>query len=198
MRKLNGLKDTKKGRCYVFGNAPSLMELNLDCYMGLEAFWCNKAFNIPNFDPYYYIVSDPNSLKDYKEIAEKIRAPMKFFRKDAASLINAPDDFYFKRRKEGFMHDGDFGVKKNTLARGHTVVLDAIQIADYMGYDEIMVGGVDLTNGYVWDTQDHTTDLLVDLIIKSFKVAKANLEKRGKKLKKITTSPNLPLDLYHE
>ena len=212
---ITDLKDTKVGQtAFILGTAPSLKELDLQYFMDKETFWVNKAYLCAadaciEFKPKYYVISDPNEFRTRKEDILNVDAEYKFFRSDVLAQFNNVDPkadksdiISFKKIREPFMHQGHFQTDmKRGAYRGYTVVLDALQIAYHMGFSTVLVGGVDLD--YMQEVGPYSFSkngkepprvfMPIERVRKGFRYAKEVFDKNGRKLYKITTSPNLPL-----
>lgn len=203
------LKDSCAGKtAYVLGNAASLNELNLSRLMSEDAFWCNRAFEMEKrgitFSPKYYMFADLLGFKNFSEKIMGVKAGTKFFRNDV--YAHAEQDWLAELKEQQVvqfisvddpgMHEGFFSMDAAYRTYcGRTVVLDAIQIAAYMGYSKILVGGVDLdySQPYFFGTSINGR-MPENEAIEAFRFAHQTLEKHGIELKKITHSPQLPLE----
>lgn len=203
------LKDSCKGKtAYVLGNAASLNELDLVRLMDEDAFWCNRAFEIEKlgvpFSPKYYMFADVLGFKNFGNKVMAVKAGIKFFRHDV--YTEAMREWEAELQQQGViafnsvadpgMHEGFFSSDAASRTYcGRTVVLDAIQIAAYLGYSRILVGGVDIdySQPYFFGTSINGRMPEEEAIL-AFEVARKTLETHGVELKKITNSPRLPLE----
>lgn len=205
------LKDSKLGQAaYVLGAGPSLNELDISSLLGRESFWCNRAYELERlapglrFIPKYYLVSDPLIFEKYAEGIMAVQATTKLFRGDVYRLasLKYPGEVErqgiipFQMKNSPCMDEGYFSDDPSLfIYRGYTVVLDAIQLAFYMGYERVYVGGVDLDYSQPYFFGETIQGNMPTQRARSaFMVAKQHFEKNGRVLAKITHSPNLPLD----
>lgn len=214
--KIRALKDTKQGKtAYVLGNAPSLNELNLSALLQVDSFWCNRAFEIEkegiNFLPKYYFLSDRMGFQKFGNRVMAITSGMKFFREEAAILARQrfPEEYMDQNiisygdipSSLMFEGTGNFSTDPSIEVNpSFTVILDAVQFAFYMGFEQVYVGGVDLDYSgkpYFFDeniSDAAPRDAWTENMKKSFIVAKQHFERHDRILAKITKSPKLPLD----
>ncbi|EXU80417.1 hypothetical protein AX13_17495 [Comamonas aquatica DA1877] len=227
--RLRSLGNSKQGQtAYILGNGPSLDELDLPWLMQQDAFWCNAAFKLQErgieFRPRYYILSDGWAFQTWRSdilgidartmllpqpVLEEIQksAPDSAAAQSALPyrIIDNVDDplaaFMFMDRKN-FSIDPTQGVHP-----GGSVVLIAIQMAFYMGFSRVLVGGVDLDYtgarssfyaGQLDAQQLSTMNERTDRIRQSFLTARWHFEQHGRMLGKITPSPHLPLSFINE
>lgn len=216
--RIQSLRNSKSGQtAYILGNGPSLQDLDIDRLMMQESFWFNRAFDLENqgflFRPKYYFLRDIIGLQTWLDQVIGIQADMKFFSKESYNLIEksmpeeltrqnimslevsqAPGVCMFDN-EENFSYDPSLMVYS-----GYTVVLDAIQLAFYMGFSRVLVGGVDLDyskpyfHGGKHDRKPDDVNWIAEYMRKSFRVANRHFERHGRLLAKITTSPHLPLE----
>lgn len=203
------LKNSCKGKtAYILGNAASLNELDLVKMINEESFWCNRAFELERYGiqflPKYYMYSDVLGFKNYGPKIMAVKAGIKFFRNDVYAQAKKEWTYELEKQKvisfnsiaNPGMHEGFFSMDASTRTYcGRTVVLDAIQIAAYMGYSRILVGGVDIdySKPYFFGTNVNGR-MSENEVIKAFNVASQVLSQQGIELKKITSSPRLPLE----
>ncbi|MFL9709687.1 hypothetical protein [Methylobacillus sp. Pita1] len=217
-KRIRQLKDTKRGQtAYILGNAATLMTLDIDALMNLESFWFNKAFALEeqgfSFRPKYYFLRDPIGLHKWTREVMNIEAGIKFFSRETYSLVEKtwPEEYLQQdiialdvSQTPGncmFESDDHFSYDPSKIIySGYTSVLDAVQIAYYMGYERVLLGGVELDYsqpyfyGETVPSRNGVQDWLSECTRKSFLVARKHFEKNGRILAKITPSPHLPLE----
>lgn len=143
----------KGGRCFVIGNGPSLTyeDLNRLHKQGEICFGVNRiylSYEHTEWRPDYYVAVDYIVVRnDHSQIATL--PGIKFIRHFQIMEENWEDeDTYefqglaYKPGEPKFSSDIYQGIYI-----GNTVVYDAIQIASYMGFEEIYLLGVDMTAG---------------------------------------------------
>jgi hypothetical protein len=144
IQKLAHYKDIHKGeRCFILGNGPSLKHTDVSKLKGEYTFGMNRvylAFPEWGFHTSYFV--SINALV-IEQCAEDILAlPMpKFLSWHAHQHITPTDDLIF-------LHTTYTGPKFSSDVRGRvwesaTVTYVAIQLAYYMGFEEVVLIGVD-------------------------------------------------------
>ncbi|MGN0483213.1 MAG: 6-hydroxymethylpterin diphosphokinase MptE-like protein [Lachnospiraceae bacterium] len=142
-------------RCFIIGNGPSLKAEDLDLLKGEFCFAANRIFKIfgeTSWRPDCYLCVDNNVLRDIQKEVAHLHVPQifihmegkKFGIQNPYSSITYINNYYpylvdrYKRTQVKFSKD----VAHHFVA-GETVVYTAIQLALYMGFDEIYLLGVD-------------------------------------------------------
>ena len=144
VRRLGQLKDIHRGqRCFIIGNGPSLKQTDLSRLRNEFTFGMNRiylGFPEMGFETTYFLTI--NSLV-IEQCAEDIRAlPIpKFLSWRSHPLIQPTEDMMF-------LHTTYTGPKFSTDARGRlwegaTVTYIALQLAFHMGFQEVILIGVD-------------------------------------------------------
>ncbi|WP_293776316.1 hypothetical protein [uncultured Oxalicibacterium sp.] len=221
--RIRQLKDSKCGEtAYILGNAPSLMTLDINELMQRESFWCNKSFKLKdqgfNYRPKYYFLLEPIGFQQWQQDIIKIEADIKFVGTELYSYIEKTQAELLTQQTfialtEASRRTGNlmFEDEKNfsydpsiCVYDGCTVLLMAVQMAFYMGYSKVLIGGVDLdySQPYFYGETNSLRrvehDPITGYMRQSFLVAKKHFEKNGRILAKITSSPHLPLDYMHD
>lgn len=218
-RRIQALKDSKKGKtAYLLGNGPSLHDLDIEEIMKEDTFWFNRGFKIEEkgfeFRPTYYFLWDAVGIHESPEKIIDINAEIKFLGPEVYSTVEkiypqsctnqniisftpslpAPG-FYMYENNENFSYDPSI-----FIYNGGTVIMAALQFAFYMGYSQVLLGGVDFdySKPYFYENKQADTDPRADanaeIMRKSLPIAKMHFEKNNRILAKITDSPHLPLD----
>jgi len=148
--KLRALKNSrKKNRCFVIGNGPSLKHTELELLKNEVTFATNGFFlKLPelNWMPTFYVVEDHLVAEDRAHEINMLRGPTKLFPANVRYVLTPDDDtIYFdhrprKRAPENF--DFSFDADVHTYAGG-TVTFTCLQLAAYLGFEEIYLIGVD-------------------------------------------------------
>lgn len=151
-KEILALKDKhKEKRAFIIGNGPSLNKCDLTKLKDEFTFGVNGIYlNYDNmgFAPYYYVVEDTFVAEDRADEINKYKGPQKqFFGNYLGYCIkDKPDNLWLNviadyRNYEDFPH-----FSKNLLRRvwvGGTVTYLCLQIAYYMGFEEIYMIGFD-------------------------------------------------------
>ncbi|WP_342234997.1 hypothetical protein [Inquilinus sp. OTU3971] len=152
-RRIMALKDRHRGqRCFLLGNAPSLLDFDLSKLAGEQFFVVKKGYKalehgLPAPIPYYVlsdlrgwdrIKADVSTLPVGTYLVRDTIAARPEFRPPAERVVTFPG-YRGGLRKQGFRHRPWQG-----LGNDSTVILFAAQIAHYMGFAEAYILGVDL------------------------------------------------------
>ncbi len=153
--KLEGLKDKFKGhRCFIVGNGPSLNSMNLNLMKNDYVFVSNSfylKFEEIEFKPAFFTVEDHLVAEDNKFEIEAIRGVTKFYPIDLRQTLKFDVDTiyvnfpraYVNPKSVSFPFFSTYALDK--VFWGGTVLYMSIQLAAFMGFDEIILIGVDLT-----------------------------------------------------
>lgn len=167
-KKLKALKNTKQGRCFIVGTGPSL---TLDDLRKLEnevVFGANslctikfaeekfKMANLSSRKPWYYGFQDDEVYLKYGNIIESMNQDCVFYNTDVLYRIgkknfhiwNSAIPFHADYHKHSFRYGRELktGFSKNAafgVHDGYTILYSLLQIAVYMGYEEIYLLGTD-------------------------------------------------------
>lgn len=142
---LAGFKDIHQGqRCFIVANGPSLKKSNLNLLANEIAFGLNRIyliFNETSFRPTYYVTVNELILEQYSFEIGNLPMP-KFLNWNRRSYFeNLPDTYFLKSKlviNDSFQPD----ISK-PLVVGATVTFVAMQIAYYMGFQEVILVGLD-------------------------------------------------------
>lgn len=152
---LRSLKNTHRGeRCFVIGNGPSLTPGDLDRLKGEQCFASNRIYCIfeqTQWRPDYYFCVDGDVLVREIDAIKKADMPCKLLRSTARKYGRKPGEnihylfqygpFPINRAavyQKGFSEQVDRYFSVST-----TVTTCAIELAAYMGFQEIYLLGVD-------------------------------------------------------
>lgn len=152
---LLAFKDRHKGeRCFIIGNGPSLKARDLDKIhaSGEASFGSNRiymTFRDTLWRPTYYVVSDLVAMEPYySHVREYINDTFLVADYYYTSLSKYDQATHYTVLRRIYENDIDFSddfVKG--IASGMTVTYQMIQIACYMGFQEICLLGVDFSWG---------------------------------------------------
>jgi hypothetical protein len=147
------------GRCVIIGNGPSLNETDLDLLKNEITFGLNKLFLLfpkMSFRPTYMVSCVPDVISQCRE--EFLRLPMPLFvvREAREMLRERTFETHYFGPAEYFLFSMD---PVREICIGHTVTYVAMQLAFYMGFQKVILVGVDHSFGYsgspdVWHTID--------------------------------------------
>jgi len=153
--RIQQFKNKHKGeRCFIIGNGPSLLASDLDQLKNEFTFATNKIFLMfdeTEWRPSYYAIVDVAILDQvHEEIKRKIHCPV-FYAYPAALEIDGfslNDEYYYGvdgtvNWKPSPFHTPRFSEEPFILHWGATVTYDCLQLAAYMGFEEIYLLGVD-------------------------------------------------------
>ena len=148
--RLRALKRARRGRrCFVIGNGPSLARTDLSRLKSETTFATNGFFlMMPELDwsPTYYVVEDHLVAEDRAAEITALSGTTKLFPANLAYALRPDEHTIFfdhrprKRYPLGF--DFSFDADVNTYTGG-TVTFTCIQLAAYLGFQEIYLIGVD-------------------------------------------------------
>jgi 6-hydroxymethylpterin diphosphokinase MptE-like len=144
---LEKFKDIHRGEdCFIIGNGPSLNKMDLTLLNNHYTFGLNKIFLIfdrvdLNLD--YYVASNPYIIKQSVTEIESLNCPsfIGFNPQGMKSSIRDLDHIYFILAGSSlisFQRD-----LKQPIWTGRTVTYVALQIAYYMGFENVFLVGVD-------------------------------------------------------
>jgi hypothetical protein len=141
--RIRQLKNKHEGkRCFIIGNGPSLKKTDLSLLKNEITFGMNRIymlFDKLNFCTTYYVSINKLVVKQFAHDIERLPCT-KFINLRAADFINFTDDMMFIRPGDRLQFCTDLA---EGYGKGGTVTYAAIQIAYYMGFDTIILIGVD-------------------------------------------------------
>lgn len=158
VKAIRALKGTCSGRCFIIGNGPSLKAEDLDRIkeQRIPSFSSNNIdaiFERTDWRPDYYVCQDKNGLKtqEHHKVALTYHFGTYFFAKDAKKIVEEceltkqENVLYFRADVSNMTRDPNKCSPDASLrvASGFTVTYAAIQLAMYLGYEEIYLLGVD-------------------------------------------------------
>lgn len=153
-RKLQKLKNIHKGeRCFIVANGPSLApgDLNMlyknkEITFGMNRIY--KFFEKTDWRPTYYVCEDELIFQESEQQIDEISAKMKFIPSELHWYhgVNIENTTWFhlcyQAEKEDPKYHISTDIAQRIDARG-TVTATCMQIALYMGFDQIYLLGVD-------------------------------------------------------
>lgn len=144
-QKLSKYENIHRGeRCVIIGNGPSLNKMDLSFLKNEYTFGMNRiylGFEKFSFHPTYHICVNPAMLQQSgPEMLEKVKCP-KFFHFEAIPTLKPDDDvIYLNCRKTMSIFHTD---PRHGTNFGSTVTHGALQLAYFMGFQEVILIGVD-------------------------------------------------------
>ncbi len=147
IRKLYNKYESK--RCFIIGNGPSLTVSDLEKLTDEYSFAFNRIYYIfdkTNWRPTFYCTQDVKIAKSSEQeindniSAEYLFAPINF---KLFENININSKYYFNAKYSGFEIPDFSNDISSYIGCGNTVACTAIQIAIYLGFNEIILLGVD-------------------------------------------------------
>ncbi len=143
IKRILALKDKHKGeRCFIIGNGPSLNKTDLTLLRNEVTFGSNRIyllFDEIGFSTTYFLSVNRLVIEQCAHDIESLACP-KFIGWHARDLISFTKDMMFllSRPEMAFHSDITGGV-----VEGATVTYVAMQIAYYLGFDKVILVGVD-------------------------------------------------------
>jgi hypothetical protein len=150
-KKLHSFKNKHKGeRCFIIGNGPSLNKLDLTLLKGETTFGVNGIYlnqEKMGFLPTYYVIEDYLIAEDRASEINELKGSVKFvptfldytLKKDCNTInFNAYMNYSDKIFKPLFSDDC---LRK--IGVGGSVTFMCLQLAYYMGFDEVYMIGFD-------------------------------------------------------
>lgn len=150
------VKNIHKGeRCFIIGTGPSLkiddlntLWNNKEICIGVNSIW--EAFKNTVWRPQYYIAVDYRMLRDYEDIIERqdieylfLGDTYRVYWSKNHNTNHLKHHFVYEYSEERYpKFSSDFSRKSY---QGFTVTYNAIQLAVYMGFQEIYLLGVDFS-----------------------------------------------------
>ena len=142
--RLKTYKDRHRGqRCVIIGNGPSLNRMDLSFLEREISFGVNRIyllFERCKFRPSYYVAINPLVLAQSAAEIRNIAAPKFLSHKGVSFFPDVRGDWVFLQEagEWAFSKDPCYGVHE-----GWTVTFVAMQLAYYMGFEEVVLIGVD-------------------------------------------------------
>lgn len=160
-------KDIHKGkRCFIIATGPSLMVEDLKkLYDNNEiCISMNRIFNIfskTDWRPNYYMIEDKEMIEDMSDEIARLQLEHKFVSTVPQSYWNNPQSkgsIPYKMLLRGFIDKMPLfsSCIEKGVFNGTTVTYLCIQLAAYMGFNEIYLLGVDFSySSNIYDFQNH-------------------------------------------
>ena len=149
--KLRALREKYKGtkRAFIIGNGPSLNRTDLDMLEG-EVTFCMNSFFLKqgelNWTPTFYVVEDHLVAEDRADSLNALKGSTKLFPAYLGYCLDeGPETIFFNHRaRVSYPHGFDFSTDAAKITyTGCTVTFTCMQLAFYLGFEEIYLIGVD-------------------------------------------------------
>ncbi|MGH8507224.1 MAG: FkbM family methyltransferase [Gammaproteobacteria bacterium] len=149
--RLRALRERYQGmrRCFIIGNGPSLNQTDLsklrdEVIFGVNGIFLN--FEAMGFRPTFYVVEDHLVAEDRAEQINRLRGMTKLFPINLAYCLDeGPDTIFFNHQPRiSHPHGFDFSTDASQVTyTGCTVTFTCMQLAYYLGFQEIYLIGID-------------------------------------------------------
>ena len=144
-KRIKKLRNLHKGqRCFIIGNGPSLKSMELSPLRKEITFGLNRIYLIfpkNEFQTTYYVAVNTLVIEQCADEIQKLNMP-KFVSWHARKYLGFDSSFYYIRDPyngtEGFALDPTW-----RLWEGSTVTFVAMQLGFFMGFDQIILIGID-------------------------------------------------------
>lgn len=149
---MDDYKDIHKNqRCFIIGTGPSLRPSDLDKLKQHNeiCFGSNRIYEIfdkTDWRPTYYANQDFQLIEKTFESIKKIKCERKFLPIDVKKYFEGENDisYFILKHKDYYPKDAEFSFDlTDFVGQGFTVTYGLIQIAKYMGFNEIYLLGID-------------------------------------------------------
>ncbi|MFH1130386.1 MAG: tetratricopeptide repeat protein, partial [Pseudomonadota bacterium] len=130
-------------RCFIIGNGPSLKNTNLSLLKNEYTIGLNRIYlNFENmgFEPTFYCAANPFVIEQFGHEIDRLNS-IKFLRREARDYVKNHWNTFFMERFGVF----DFNMELEDLqwCEGWTVTYCAMQVAYFLGFQTVVLVGVD-------------------------------------------------------
>lgn len=153
------IKNSGKKRIFVLGNGPSLKKTDLSLLKDEITIGFNGIFLHKTFKPTIHIVEDHLVAEDRKNEIMEFDCPVKMFPSYLGYCIDPQPNTIFLNHlpRKSFPVDTDFSDNAEEISyTGGTVTYTGLQVAASLGFDEIILIGVDAS--YKVENVERSTD----------------------------------------
>ena len=144
-KRLRNFKDLHEGaRCFIIANGPSLARTDLRPLKAETTFGMNRIylnFKEMGFQTSYYLAINELVLNQFAGEIAYLGMP-KFLNWNQRKRFREVNDLNYLRLKLGF-HDTFISDISRPLCSGGTVTFAALQVAFYMGFQQVVLVGLD-------------------------------------------------------
>ncbi len=155
IKRMLALKDKHKGqRCFIIGNGPSLKDIDLTLLENEITFGSNRIyllFERMGFSTSYFVSVNRLVIEQCAQDIMKLPCP-KFIGWHARDLVEFTDDMMFLLSKPEVAFHADI---TRGVWEGATVTYVALQVAYYLGFDKVILVGVD--HSFMTQGKPHAT-----------------------------------------
>ena len=132
------MKDKHLGEtCIIVGNGPSLNDIPLELLNKYPTFGTNRIYLLDDFTPTYYASVNPLVIEQSVGEINALESESKFIRAQLAHLI---DGAYPLRNAQAWTFSRD---PLTYIFEGYTVTYVCMQLAFWMGFETVLLVGVD-------------------------------------------------------
>lgn len=154
---IRSLKDKFKGkRCFIVGNGPSLNKMDLSFLKDEYSFAVNGIFyktREMGFKPTFYTVEDTHVMMDNVEAINEYDTEYKFFPTIYKKFLKNRKNTIFFNMNRGFYEESsdNYCIPRfssdcsKRLYCGQSVTIINLQLAFYMGFEEVYLIGMDFS-----------------------------------------------------
>lgn len=153
------INETGKKRIFVLGNGPSLKKTDLALLKDEITIGFNGIFLHKSFVPTIHIVEDHLVAEDRAEEIRKMKCPVKIYPSYLAYCLPEQENTIFLNHlpRKSFPVDTDFSDRAEEITyTGGTVTYTGLQVAASLGFEEIILIGVDAS--YKVENVERSTD----------------------------------------
>lgn len=123
--------------CLIIGNGPSLNDIPVSFLRSYPSFGTNRIYLLSDFVPTYYACVNPLVLEQYLPDIINMRSDAKFISSRFASLVPGA----FSLRSTPIPAFSSQPLKR--IYEGYTVTFVCMQLAYWMGFERVLLVGVD-------------------------------------------------------
>lgn len=160
--RLRALREQFRGRkrCFLIGNGPSLNDTDLSVLKDEVTFAVNGFFlkaRELDWTPTFYLVEDHLVAEDRAQWIHGFKGPIKLFPAYLGYAFEPSDDtiFYNHRPRKSYPHGFDFSLDADQVTyTGCTVTFSMMQMAAWLGFEEIYLIGVDASYAIPADAKE--------------------------------------------
>jgi len=146
-------------RCFIIGNGPSLGHMDLSPLENEFTIGMNRIYLLFEkmlFSPTYYVCINELVLEQFSTEIQSLDMP-KFLNWNRRNYFRSEDENTMFLRVGMGLSDSFEGDSNNVLSSGGTVTYASLQLAYYMGFDEVILIGVD--HNYVEKGRPNKTEI---------------------------------------